>query len=141
MNLLRCACLVAVRNGRLLLVRVRQNEHWYLPGGKIEEGEAPEDALRRELREELGLELEPASVSYLYTVRGPAYGQPGEVELICYRAQWTGSPRALGEISEVAWWDVKEPARFAPAVQSLCATHLTDSPARTGAPSPGRGGE
>ena len=52
---IRCACLVAERDGRLLLVRVRQNEHWYLPGGKIEEGESDQDAMRREISEELKL--------------------------------------------------------------------------------------
>ena len=56
MKPLRCACLVAEEGDRLLLVRVRQNEHWYLPGGKIEEGEQPRDALRRELEEELGID-------------------------------------------------------------------------------------
>ena len=47
---LRCACLVAVRDDRLLLVRVRDNALWYLPGGKIEPSELPEETLIRELR-------------------------------------------------------------------------------------------
>ena len=124
MKILRCACLVAVQDEKLLLVRVRTNAHWYLPGGKIESGEPPEHELRRELQEELGTTLDPSSVRYLYTVQGPAYGEPGEVELICFSARWQGEPQVQGEISEVAWIDVRETAKFAPAVQILCAEHL-----------------
>jgi 8-oxo-dGTP pyrophosphatase MutT (NUDIX family) len=124
MKLLRCACLVAEQGDRLLLVRVRQNEHWYLPGGKIEEGESPEQALQRELMEELGISVDPESVRYLYTVRGPAYGQPCEVELVCFSAQWKNLPRPLGEISDVQWLHRQEQAKFAPAVQVLCSEFL-----------------
>jgi 8-oxo-dGTP diphosphatase len=42
---------------------------WELPGGKVEPGERPEDALRREIREELGVEIELGDV-----VQGPAAG-------------------------------------------------------------------
>jgi len=124
MTLVKCACLVAVKDERLLLVRVRANEHWYLPGGKIEADESPESALERELNEELGIVVERSSIRYLYTVRGPAYGQPGEVELVCFSAIWMNSLRALGEISDVQWLDRRERDRFAPAVQILCTSFL-----------------
>jgi 8-oxo-dGTP diphosphatase len=50
-----------VEDGRLLLVkRLRAPEagHWSLPGGKVDFGERVEDAVRREIREEVGLEIE-----------------------------------------------------------------------------------
>lgn len=103
-------------------MRVRQNG--YLPGGKIEDHELPEAALRRELAEELDIELIPASIRYLYTVTGPAYGLAGEVELICFSAQWDGQVLAQGEISEVKWLPLQDQARFAPAVQILCRDFL-----------------
>ena len=124
MMLLRCACLIDLRGDKLMLVRVRENEHWYLPGGKIEANESAEVALKRELHEELGISLVHDSIRYLYSVVGPAYGQPGDVELLCFSARWSGEPRALGEISEVDWIDRRQTRLFAPAVQMLCSTHL-----------------
>jgi 8-oxo-dGTP pyrophosphatase MutT (NUDIX family) len=128
--LLRCACLVDVQDERLLLVRVRENEHWYLPGGKIEPGESPPNALRREVLEELGLVLLPETIRYLYTVVGPAYGQAGEVELVCFSARWQGEPRPLGEIRDVQRIGIEQSSAFAPAVQALCAAHLAGPRAR-----------
>jgi 8-oxo-dGTP diphosphatase len=126
MKPLQCACLVDVQDNKLLLVRVRQNQHWYLPGGKVEQGESADQALSRELAEELGIAIQ--NTHYLYTVIAPAYGQAGDVELICYRAEWQGVPRAMGEISEVAWLPLQNLDQFAPAVQVLCKDFLASEP-------------
>jgi 8-oxo-dGTP pyrophosphatase MutT (NUDIX family) len=65
--------------GRVLLIRcamvLKSGEEfvfWVTPGGEIESGEEPRDAAVRELREELGLELE---------VRGPLYTEANRFEL------------------------------------------------------------
>lgn len=48
---------LVVRGGRVLMVKHRQDgeEYWVLPGGGIEDGEAPEQAALRELKEECGM--------------------------------------------------------------------------------------
>ncbi|GAC43746.1 NUDIX hydrolase [Paenibacillus popilliae] len=119
MTILRCACLVQVKDNQLLLVRVRDNEHWYLPGGKIEAGEHPKEALMREVMEELGISLHPESVTYLCTVVGPAYMQEAEVELVCFQAAWSGEIAPLSEINEVSFINMNEHHLLAPAVLKL----------------------
>lgn len=56
-----CGAAIRDRDGRLLLIqRLRQPEAgaWGLPGGKIDFGEAAKDTARREIAEELGIEIE-----------------------------------------------------------------------------------
>jgi len=49
---------IIVHDGRALLIRSHHGGRYYLPGGGIEIGERIEDALRREVREETGIEVE-----------------------------------------------------------------------------------
>ncbi len=61
---------VLIDQGRVLLARRAANKRiapgkWHLPGGHVESGESPEEALRREIREELGVRI---NVIYPLTV-------------------------------------------------------------------------
>jgi 8-oxo-dGTP diphosphatase len=50
---------ITTKNGkRVLIVRDHEDEKWELPGGRLNIGEKPIDGLRRELKEELGIEVE-----------------------------------------------------------------------------------
>jgi 8-oxo-dGTP diphosphatase len=55
------AAAVLIEEGRVLLTQRPSGTHlaslWEFPGGKVEDGEAPADALVRELREEIGVEV------------------------------------------------------------------------------------
>lgn len=62
--------------GRVLLLKRSEDRlyapgQWCWPGGKIEAGEAPEDALRRELREELDAEVEIIAKGQPYHLETP----------------------------------------------------------------------
>lgn len=60
MPTLLVAAAVIIESGRVLLTQRPRGTHlerlWEFPGGKIEEGESPADALARELREEIGVD-------------------------------------------------------------------------------------
>ena len=48
---------IALSGDRVLLSRAEMNDSWYLPGGRVELLETTEDALKREMQEELGVEI------------------------------------------------------------------------------------
>lgn len=125
--MIRCACLVIENEpSEILLVRVRDNQKWYLPGGKIEQNEEPIQALIRELDEELGVLFNINDLHYLTTVIGPAYGVDDNVELVCFAALKLGEIKPQAEISEVrfvSWQNERE--LIAPAVLVLCDTFLS----------------
>jgi 8-oxo-dGTP diphosphatase len=53
-------------HGRILLIRRRDNQHWEPPGGVLELDETIPDGLRREIREETGLDIEPDALTGVY---------------------------------------------------------------------------
>ncbi len=67
--LLVAACALVDADGRVLIAQRPQGKSmaglWEFPGGKVEPGETPEDALIRELREELGIRVLPACLAPL----------------------------------------------------------------------------
>ncbi|HTX74860.1 MAG TPA: (deoxy)nucleoside triphosphate pyrophosphohydrolase [Terracidiphilus sp.] len=76
------AAALIVRGGEVLICQRRPDQpmglQWEFPGGKIEAGESPEQALARELREELGIE---ATIGPLITRIRHNYRHGGAVDL------------------------------------------------------------
>lgn len=56
------AAVIRDARGRILLQERSSEEGWSLPAGAIEPGESPDDAIRREVREETGLLIEPHEI-------------------------------------------------------------------------------
>lgn len=63
---------VCDERGRVLLLRhvLRKGSGWGVPGGFLKSGEQPEEAIRRELREETGLELDSVELAFVRTLKG-----------------------------------------------------------------------
>jgi 8-oxo-dGTP diphosphatase len=101
------AALIENADGEVLLSQRREDQDlpllWEFPGGKVEPGEAPEAALRRELEEELGVNPAAAKVGTIWDVlfhRYPRY----DVYLLVYRVTLAPGvmPRPV-EVRDLAW--------------------------------------
>jgi len=110
---------ILIEQGRVLLTQRKAGSHlagaWEFPGGKVEPGEDPRDALARELTEELGIE---ATAGDVIEVTFHRYAERA-VMLIFYRAERrSGSPdpRAI-DVAAFRWAGVNDlvDAEFPPA--------------------------
>jgi 8-oxo-dGTP diphosphatase len=105
--------------GRVLLAQRPAGKHlaglWEFPGGKLEPGEPPQQALARELHEELGIHIDPVDGTPL--IRVPwRYGERGLLLDAWQFTQWQGTPVSL-EGQALQWLSLAEidPALLAPA--------------------------
>jgi 8-oxo-dGTP diphosphatase len=107
--------LVEDRDRVLLARRAKEpfKGRWDIPGGFLEEGEHPLDGMRRELREETGLEVEPLEFFGVWTDRYDG-DSSAEATLNLY---WTacavsGEPKAADDVDDLRWFSRDElPAR------------------------------
>jgi 8-oxo-dGTP diphosphatase len=101
------AAVAVITRGRSILLARRANEPyrdtWDLPGGFLEAGETPDEGLRRELHEELGIRTRRATLIDFAIDR---YGEDGfPVLALIYRVTpATGRLRAADDVSEARWF-------------------------------------
>lgn len=136
---------VVWRDGRVLLVRRGKPPRvgqWSIPGGAQELGETVEEAARREVQEETGLEL--GAVAVIATVdlidREPDGRVRYHYTLIDVTAEAAaGTPRPGGDVDEVAWFALEELAPLELWSETRRIIHLAAERRAVPSPAPGPG--
>lgn len=112
----------------LLIQRTRPpyQGHWTLPGGRVEAGESADDAVMREIREELGIQIAaPIAVTQRY------FGKDQTYVLQVYAARYSGEP--ISPNDEIQDWIWREATNVSdldvtpglPETLNMAATTLT----------------
>jgi 8-oxo-dGTP diphosphatase len=120
------------KGGAILIARRRDDDalagKWELPGGKIEPNETAEDCLRRELDEELGLEV----VIDRYFCNSIFTYPKGQIELLAFLCSCDGEPTKMLAHAEVRWEKIAtlQDFDFAPADIPIVARLVSERSAK-----------
>lgn len=116
---------IIVERGRVLLTQRKPGTHlaglWELPGGKVQPGEDPREALRRELKEELGIDV---AVGEVVDVTFHRYEEDQKAVLLLFfeaeRLASSDDPRAV-DVAAFEWAAAQglEPTRFPAADRAV----------------------
>ena len=104
---------IIVKDGKFLIAQRKLNDDifggfWEFPGGKVEDGETPEECLARELKEELDIEAE---VGQLITSDNYVYPH-GTFDLIAYKVNHISGEFVLNVHEEIKWVSLNEMTNF-----------------------------
>jgi 8-oxo-dGTP diphosphatase len=118
---------IHIVNRRLLSTRSRGKNTYYIPGGKREPGETDHQAVIREIKEELSVDLLPDQLAHFGTFEAQAHGKAEGVivRMTCYEGPYTGDLLAATEVDEVVWLRHQDREKSSP-VDKIIMDHLRD---------------
>jgi len=102
---------VIVVDRKVLVERSVNKEYFIHPGGKIEAGETPEQAVIRELKEELGITVRQEDLLFFDENTAPAAHSP-EVQVhmkVFIVRKWSGDIAPASEVAEIRWLSSEVP--------------------------------
>ncbi len=96
---------IYIVNKKILMTLNKGSNTYYVPGGKRNDGETDHEALIREVKEELGVDLIPDTIKYYGTFTGQASNKPlgSQVRMTCYTATFSGKLQVCSEIENIAY--------------------------------------
>lgn len=131
MTVIRKVAWLHIKDRRLLCVRTKGIDIFYNVGGKPDPDETDEEALIREVKEEVSVDLLPKSIKLIKTFRDVfAHDASKRVEIPAYFAEYTGTLAPSSEIEEMAWFNSENRHQLPPAggqiIDYLAAENLID---------------
>jgi len=114
------------KNNKVLCVKSKGKDKFFIPGGKLDHNESNEAALQREIYEELSLTLLPETISYFITIKEVAYGLDNTlVNMHCFTGNFLGKIQVNSEIETFMWISLDNIDLCAPAAQRVLEQALS----------------
>lgn len=119
--------LISISDKKVLVTLSKLKSKLYLPGGKREANESDIECLKREIKEELSIEIKEDSIRYFGTFEAAADGKDAGVlvRMKCYFADYSGVLEAANEIDSFEWINYNEKHK-ASAVVNLILDKLKE---------------
>lgn len=98
---------IEIRGRKVLETCSYGKDKWYIPGGKRDGNETDQEALIREMKEELLVNLIPETIEHYGTFEAQAHGKPEGtvVRMTCYTATYNGELTPSAEVEKMDWFD------------------------------------
>lgn len=112
---------IEIQNKSILSTRSKGKNKYYIPGGKREIGESDIQALTREIKEELSVDLVKESITFLGNFEGQAHGHTEGivVKMQCYISKFNGKLKPAAEIEEMTWLNFKDIEDVSPVDKTI----------------------
>lgn len=107
MGIIRKVALAVFKDKKMLQVRSAKHRNvFFTLGGKPEKGETEIEALKREVKEEVGCDIAENSIRFLIEFEDIAHGKDeANVNIRMYVGNLIGEPKPSSEIAEIGWLD------------------------------------
>lgn len=107
---------IEIKNRKLLVTLSKGKDSWYIPGGKRDGQETDLQALIREVKEELTVDIIPESIKLYGVFEAQAHGKPEGtvVRMTCYTASYNGKPTPAAEIDKLDYFEYSKKSMCSP---------------------------
>lgn len=95
---------IIIKDKELLMCKKYNEPHFIMPGGRVEDNENDQETLKRELKEELNINL--ISAKEFKTWEAPHFKDKNKIiKMKTFFVEIDGEPQATGEVDEIKWID------------------------------------
>lgn len=104
------------KGDKVLVSLSKGKDTWYIPGGKREGNESDMEALVREVKEELSVDLQPTTAKLYGVFEAQAHGKPEGtvVRMTCYTADFDGELRPSAEVERLDFFGYDGKSKASP---------------------------